>query len=1208
MASSAKRRTKGSKASDGKRKRKHSGSDEDGPAFLSSKYAEPPTSKIYNSRFLTNAPAELFRKDLISAMKLPDSEQLTTDEYWLIEDPWKPEWEKGVQVPVYPEALPEPSLRIIRKKSKEANFKLPKKLIRFTRDAFFNPEMHVMSYTNTLAERTCRYDMDDVDIQWLRLINEDREDFGLLPLEENVFEQVIEEFEAQAYVNFQEAIKSEAGLGLEYDEDAICDVCRSPDSQEDNEMVFCDSCNICVHQICYGITKIPEGSWICRTCALGIRPACVLCPNRGGAMKTTRCGQKWAHVSCAVWIPEVSFLNFVKMEPIVKITHIPATRWALVCILCKEKNGACIQCAEKGCKSSFHVTCAFKEGLKMNATIRPNMTEDDLLKAFCSKHSRRKHLMFSDSEGENEPKKKTEKEGRELLSSEQRANLRQQKIQEKEAQFYNYVNLGDVAELFQFDRTEIEIIFNYWKLKRKANWNRALLPPKIDTENECSEENAPFAFLKKLVHHRQDLERARNLCYMTMRREKSTKQWVQIKEKIFEKQVGVLTKYGVNLSEDEISAVQNANVGDLAYDKKYTGMNAPSPNMVSVLTNLVGEDITKPQFNGNNVKMSRKNDRTKCENPYAKFYLNGLAKRSQRFFQVDKRKKVSNLQSNSFVDDKSNPNFSFQSASDHFVSDDGLELHKDLDDLNRSFMSENEIKYESESTCDETNTSNLNAYSSIKNESLDSDIENKRSSIEIKAESQCAPVVQSPKASNTYLPSLNISEENISFEKKSENFPVKIEPVNSNTEYDKSSEFEKVKKEPIVKEEESTAKCTSENDSSSFNAAEVVTCKNEENSLDTSALTINVKAESNLSINNDTSGRKIKVEVDAKLNSPVCVLVDSNVPLLALKTGKLKIESKTMEGFKNSNIKNDPIISNCNNSSVENINTKKTSIKDCSLNKDKMDPKVCLVPYKGSVRTQSPLPLSTTENVSKLSPKHNQYQHSSKSSKQKPKNINTSHPAAPLSVNKQHPSSPSTKCQDKNPFSKADPPEEQQKGNSDGKEKVQEVQVPKKDTLRGYKIPKKPRTDKPEENSLDLKRGNSPLSPLPDITSTSLSSYHAKGKSSWRKLEPRTTKAVPSNSRTNLNGDVHNQDAERIVIKLKKDTSNPELQHWKSDSNAFLRGGMPCGWIGEFQSMPPPMLHPPFPPRPIGGGPWPRMRPRGGFPRIPMNYHGSTYT
>lgn len=54
-------------------------------------------------------------------------------------------------------------------------------------------------------------------------------------------------------------MKDEEGLGIEYDENVICDVCRSPDSEEANEMVFCDSCNICVHQACYGITAIPSG-------------------------------------------------------------------------------------------------------------------------------------------------------------------------------------------------------------------------------------------------------------------------------------------------------------------------------------------------------------------------------------------------------------------------------------------------------------------------------------------------------------------------------------------------------------------------------------------------------------------------------------------------------------------------------------------------------------------------------------------------------------------------------------------------------------------------------------------------------------------------------------------------------------------------------------------------------------------------------------
>lgn len=64
-------------------------------------------SSIYN-RSAPEPPAELFRKDLISAMKLPDSEPLTPSFYWLITDPWKQEWERGVQVPVSPDSLPEP--------------------------------------------------------------------------------------------------------------------------------------------------------------------------------------------------------------------------------------------------------------------------------------------------------------------------------------------------------------------------------------------------------------------------------------------------------------------------------------------------------------------------------------------------------------------------------------------------------------------------------------------------------------------------------------------------------------------------------------------------------------------------------------------------------------------------------------------------------------------------------------------------------------------------------------------------------------------------------------------------------------------------------------------------------------------------------------------------------------------------------------------
>jgi len=32
-------------------------------------------------------------------MKLPDSEPLTADDYWIVTDTWKQEWERGVEVP-----------------------------------------------------------------------------------------------------------------------------------------------------------------------------------------------------------------------------------------------------------------------------------------------------------------------------------------------------------------------------------------------------------------------------------------------------------------------------------------------------------------------------------------------------------------------------------------------------------------------------------------------------------------------------------------------------------------------------------------------------------------------------------------------------------------------------------------------------------------------------------------------------------------------------------------------------------------------------------------------------------------------------------------------------------------------------------------------------------------------------------------------------
>ncbi len=57
------------------------------------------------------------------------------------------------------------------------------------------------------------------------------------------------ELESRCQQNMQQAIETQEGLGIEYDEDVVCDVCRSPEGEDGNEMVFCDKCNVCVHQV-----------------------------------------------------------------------------------------------------------------------------------------------------------------------------------------------------------------------------------------------------------------------------------------------------------------------------------------------------------------------------------------------------------------------------------------------------------------------------------------------------------------------------------------------------------------------------------------------------------------------------------------------------------------------------------------------------------------------------------------------------------------------------------------------------------------------------------------------------------------------------------------------------------------------------------------------------------------------------------------------
>lgn len=179
-----------------------------------------------------------------------------------------------------------------------------------------------------------------------------------------------------------------------------CCVCSDERGWSENPLVYCDGqhCTVAVHQACYGIVTVPTGNWYCRKCESqerSTRVRCELCPSKDGALKRTD-NQGWAHVVCALYIPEVRFGNVTTMEPIL-LQLIPQERFnkgnspkycvittlcvALkihfihffrfqVCYICQENSktskataGACMQCNKSGCKQQFHVTCAQARGL-----------------------------------------------------------------------------------------------------------------------------------------------------------------------------------------------------------------------------------------------------------------------------------------------------------------------------------------------------------------------------------------------------------------------------------------------------------------------------------------------------------------------------------------------------------------------------------------------------------------------------------------------------------------------------------------------------------------------------------------------------------------------------------------------------------------------------------------------------------------------------
>ncbi|GKV37734.1 hypothetical protein SLEP1_g45729 [Rubroshorea leprosula] len=178
-----------------------------------------------------------------------------------------------------------------------------------------------------------------------------------------------------------------------------CSVCHMDEEYENNLFLQCDKCRIMVHARCYGELEPVDGVlWLCNLCRPGAPespPPCCLCPVVGGAMKPTMDG-RWAHLACAIWIPETCLSDVKRMEPIDGLNRINKDRWKLLCSICQVSYGACIQCSNSTCRVAYHPLCARAAGLcvelededRLHLLSVDDEDEDQCIRlvSFCKKH------------------------------------------------------------------------------------------------------------------------------------------------------------------------------------------------------------------------------------------------------------------------------------------------------------------------------------------------------------------------------------------------------------------------------------------------------------------------------------------------------------------------------------------------------------------------------------------------------------------------------------------------------------------------------------------------------------------------------------------------------------------------------------------------------------------------------------------------------
>ncbi|ULT98695.1 hypothetical protein L3Y34_000217 [Caenorhabditis briggsae] len=367
-----------------------------------------------------------------------------------IGDKWRTEYSRGVPIPcetTLPRAVVMDDGFVLKPKD---DYRHPVKRIACSdRAEYFDEERFELLEGE--EEEKVHYEVTAHDLKWLERLNKARKQSnGKTYLPTTVFSKIMEILETQTYTAIHKQLLNSLHVCVSSPrDDDECDVCRDVDTDGSEEMIYCDSCNICVHETCGGVKTVPTGGWKCLKCRFsrqGPAPKCIFCPALGGSMTHSADKKLWAHHSCALFVKQIEFEDAEDRAPIKFVEKVEEHQYREKCCVCDTKQGVCVKCSDEECEMTFHVCCALRAGCQVVVKEKLDHSGMDYIHK-CHRHS----------EPEN---------NRRLAIEDEWLEYRNPWLAKLESFFYGFVNYVDVSISTSLPEFLIADAFEYWKQKR----------------------------------------------------------------------------------------------------------------------------------------------------------------------------------------------------------------------------------------------------------------------------------------------------------------------------------------------------------------------------------------------------------------------------------------------------------------------------------------------------------------------------------------------------------------------------------------------------------------------------------------------------------------------------------------------------------------------------------------------------------------------